>query len=499
MIKEMELTNLDIIIDKVHGELIQSITQEIIIFFDKKGIIKECNVTGIKKLGYSQDEIVGKYIGEILTDVFSIDDNGHISFEKVNGGESILSVMYRKNMTCFDVQARIASKISDDNRYTGAVCAIETSLIKSAEKQMNIAKEEQKKTEQIRTEFVANVTHELRTPLNGIIGHVKDLRESGLNSEQIRTIEIIEHCADNMMKLINNILDFSKLEAGKYLLDEQECKFSKFIDNIVATHIKNIDEKGLKLVLNVAKDIPEYVLCDELALSRILNNLMSNAVKFTAVGNVILQIMKASETDDYVELFFMVIDSGIGISEEEKTKLFKEFSQVDASVTRKYGGTGLGLAITKQLVEMMNGKIYVESTKGEGSTFSFNIILKKSDKAGNIDENNFTYTDVVAHSNGQLFEQSDISDVCKFGTVANFAEIHKNVDKLAITIELNNYEKAEMFASNIKELVAGQSEDLDKLLFKLILTIRKANYEKAITILGNVKEMLSSITEEEFR
>lgn len=496
----MESTNLDIIIDKVHGELIQGITQEIIIFFDRKGIVKECNVTGVKKLGYSQDEIIGKYIGEILTDVFTIDDNGNISFEEIgNDRQSIFSVMYRKNMTCFDVQARIAYRISEQDIYTGAVCAIEISMIKSAEKQMTLAKEEQKKTEQIRTEFVANVTHELRTPLNGIIGHVKDLRESGLDEGQIRSIEIIEHCADNMMKLINNILDFSKLEAGKYLLDEQECKFSKFIDNIVATHIKNIDEKGLRLVLNVAKDIPEYVMCDELALSRILNNLMSNAVKFTAVGNIMLQIMKANETDEYVELFFMVIDSGIGISEEEKTKLFKEFSQVDASVTRKYGGTGLGLAITKQLVEMMNGKIYVESTKGEGSTFSFNVILKKSDKTGNIDENNFTFTDVVAHNNGQVFEQSDISDVCKFGTAANISEIHKNVDKLAITIELNNYEKAEMFASNVKELVAGQREELDKLLFKLILTIRKANYEKAVNILSSVKEMLSSITEEEFR
>lgn len=490
---------MDIIIDRVHGELVQSITQEIIIFFDVKGIIRECNVTGLKRLGYSQEEIVGKYVGEILTDVFSIDDNGDIAFEHMDNEQSILGVMYRKNMTCFDVSARIGAKWSDNGVYTGAVCAIETSLIKSAEKQMTLAKEEQKKTEQIRTEFVANVTHELRTPLNGIIGHVKDLRQSGLDDNQIRSIEIIEHCSDNMMKLINNILDFSKLEAGKYILDEQECMFSKFIDNIVATHIKNIDEKGLRLVLNVADDIPEYVMCDELALSRILNNLMSNAVKFTAVGNIMLQIMKANETDEYVELFFMVIDSGIGISEEDKTKLFKEFSQVDASVTRKYGGTGLGLAITKQLVEMMNGKIYVESTKGEGSTFSFNVILKKSDKAGNINEKNFTFVDVVKKEHGQVFDQSDISDVCRFGTEANLAEIHKNADKLAITIELHNFEKAERFVANLKELVTGQSEELDKLLFKLILTIRKCNYEKAVAILDKAKELLAGITDEEFR
>jgi len=386
--------------------------------------------------------------------------------------------------------------LSEDNVYTGVVCAIETSLVKTAEKQMTLAREEQKKTEQIRTEFVANVTHELRTPLNGIIGHVKDLRLSNLDDNQTRSIEIIEHCADNMMKLINNILDFSKLEAGKYLLDEQECMFSKFIDNIVATHIKKIDEKGLRFILNIANDIPEYIMCDELALGRILNNLMSNAVKFTSVGNVMLQIMKAGETDEYVELFFMIIDSGIGISDEEKTKLFKEFSQVDASVTRKYGGTGLGLSITKQLVEMMNGKIFVESTKGEGSTFSFNVILRKSDKLGNIDENNFTFSDVSLHSGNHMLEQSDVFDVCKFGTEANIKEINKNVEKLTITLELNNYDKAEMFASNIKELVAGQCEELDKILFKLILTIRKSNYEKSVTILDKVKELLNSIMTE---
>ena len=371
-------------------------------------------------------------------------------------------------------------------------------MIKSAEKQLNIAKEEQKKTEQIRTEFVANVTHELRTPLNGIIGHVKDLRNSGLDDNQIKSIEIIEHCADNMMKLINNILDFSKLEAGKYLLDEQECRFSKFIDHIVATHIKTIDEKGLKLVLNVDETIPEFVMCDELALGRIVNNLMSNAVKFTSVGNIMLQITKAGETEDYIELFFMVIDSGIGISEEEQTKLFKEFSQVDASVTRKFGGTGLGLAITKQLVEMMNGKIFVESTKGEGSTFSFNVILRKSDKAGNIDENNFTFDNSVSRIQGGMDCQEEFLLVNKFGTRENFEEIRKNMDKLAITIELNNFEKAEMFASNVKELVAGQNEELEKNLFRIILMIRKGNYEKSAALYDTIKGILGEITGENF-
>ena len=478
---------------KRYCSLLYEITEEIIIFFDIKGRVISANNAACVKLGYDQKEICGVGIMDIFDGTFCCNDYGNIVVPDMEADGTLMSVMYKKNLTCFDVQLRVKTWIDDMGSYVGAVSANETVLIKSAEKQLNIAKEEQKITEQIRTEFVANVTHELRTPLNGIIGHVKDLRSIGLNDNQISSIEIIEHCADNMMKLINNILDFSKLEAGKYLLDERECQFSKFVDHIVATHIKTIDEKGLRLVLNVAKDIPEYVICDELALSRIVNNLMSNAVKFTSVGHIMFQITKASETDSYVELFFMVIDSGIGISEEEKSKLFKEFSQVDASVTRKFGGTGLGLSITKQLVEMMNGKINVDSTKGLGSTFSFNVVLKKSDKSENIDENNFTFSENVSRMEGEIEESNDFFEVNKFGSEENLSEIRKNMEKLAITIEMHSFEKAETFASNVKELVQGQDEELDRLLFRIILTVRKSNYEKSAQLLEQLKEKVSQI------
>lgn len=473
--------------------LLYEITDEIILFFNIKGKVISANNAACTKLGYDYKEICGMGVIDIFDGAFSSNDYGNVVVPDMNDDGTLMSVMYKKNLTCFDVQMRVKTWIDDMGSFVGAVSANETVLLKSAEKQLNLAKEEQKITEQIRTEFVANVTHELRTPLNGIIGHVKDLRSIGLNDNQESSIEIIEHCADNMMKLINNILDFSKLEAGKYLLDEGECQFSKFVDHIVATHIKTIDEKGLKLMLNVDRDIPEYVICDELALSRIVNNLMSNAVKFTSVGHIMLQITKASETDSFVELFFMVIDSGIGISEDEKAKLFKEFSQVDASVTRKYGGTGLGLSITKQLVEMMNGKINVDSTKGLGSTFSFNVVLKKSDKSENIDENNFTFSDNVSRMEGEIDEANDFFEVNKFGSEENLLEIRKNMDKLAITIEMHSFEKAETFASNIKELVQGQDEELDRLIFRIILTVRKSNYEKAVDLLDQLKEKISYI------
>ena len=147
---------------------------------------------------------------------------------------------------------------------------------------------------------------------------------------------------------------------------------------------------------------------------------------------------------------------------------------------------------------MINGKIFVESTKGEGSTFSFNVILRKSDKAGNIDENNFTFDNSVSRIQGGMDCQEEFLLVNKFGTKENFEEIRKNMDKLAITIELNNFEKAEMFASNVKELVAGQNEELEKNLFRIILMIRKGNYEKSAALYDTIKGILGEITGENF-
>ena len=142
---------------------------------------------------------------------------------------------------------------------------------------------------------------------------------------------------------------------------------------------------------------------------------------------------------------------------------------------------------------MMNGKINVDSTKGLGSTFSFNVVLKKSDKSENIDENNFTFSENVSRMEGEIEESNDFFEVNKFGSEENLSEIRKNMEKLAITIEMHSFEKAETFASNVKELVQGQDEELDRLLFRIILTVRKSNYEKSAQLLEQLKEKVSQI------
>ena len=180
-----------------------------------------------------------------------------------------------------------------------------------------------------------------------------------------------------MSSIINNILDFSKLEAGKLTLEEKEFDFYKMMDNVITTHIATVNKKELKLNVYVDEKIPQIVVGDELRLNRILNNLLSNAVKFTSVGYVNVSVSKTMQVNDEVELFFIVKDSGIGISKEEQDKLFQSYSQVDASITRRFGGTGLGLAISKKMVEMNDGTISIDSEFGEWTEVTIKLVLSR--------------------------------------------------------------------------------------------------------------------------
>ena len=227
---------------------------------------------------------------------------------------------------------------------------------------------------------------------------------------------------------------------------------------------------------------------DELRLTQILNNLVSNAIKFTSVGQVVINVIKSLDMSDEIELFFMVIDSGIGISDEERDKLFKSFSQVDASITRKFGGTGLGLSIVKNLVEMMNGDINVESEKGKGSTFSFTVRLKKVNAT---EEQSHTHVEKnYAFNIGDVPDEDDTASIFHLGTEENLKEIDMNMEKLVLCIEMENWEKADAFADNVKQLVADDPINLKRKAFRLQMTLRKGVHDVAINEYTVLKEAI---------
>lgn len=444
---------------------------DMIISFDDRGVISFGNKSAETLLEFEK-QLVGTHISEIFPNEFSETEDGFITNIRLGTNELFELMAYRLNKTCFAVEARF-SDLNEDFEY---VCVMkDVSNRKYLEKRVKQVEQDAADALKVKSEFVANVTHELRTPVNGLLGNTRELISIIEDDKCQKILDLMERSCNDMHSLINNILDFSKLEAGKFTLEKREFDFRKMVDYVKANHVHKITEKGLEFFVTISPEVPSMIIGDELRIVQILNNLLSNATKFTSVGKVAVEIVKTAQIDKRAELFFLVTDTGVGIAPGDLDKLFKSFTQVDSSISRKYGGTGLGLNISKQLVEMMGGTITVQSELNQGTMFSFSVWVDLPE-AEQMKE--AITVDRIAFLTGAKQRNDEENSLKEFGSEDNKAELDKNLSKLILCVEMDNWEKAENFMTAIKQLTDAAPQEIRTASLRLKMAVQKGDYDK---------------------
>ena len=284
--------------------------------------------------------------------------------------------------------------------------------------ELELAKFHAEQSSKSRSEFLANMSHEIRTPMNGVLGMMELLKETALNEQQLEYVGVAENSGNIMLVIINDILDLSKVESGKLVIEDEKFNLQETIDDLVSLFSKELKEKGVDLLVSIDSDIPNHLLGGQTRFSQVLINLLGNAKKFTNSGEISLTLTLNNISNDDVDLLVSVKDSGIGIAEKSIDKIFESFEQAEINTTRHYGGTGLGLTLCKKLINMMGGDIHVKSKLGEGSDFYFNIKMKQISEEENTVHHRRA-SDFNYNANVLVVEDNEVNQMVATGMLKN--------------------------------------------------------------------------------
>ena len=331
-------------------------------------------------------EIVSNTYKTFETDSTGIDKSTQIRETKNHQVVKNLETQYDIHQQAIK---RIKNKSSTLNngskhKYTNedlidAVNQLEKQIYKSKELESELlkAKELAERASHAKSDFLSVMSHEIRTPLNAIIGIAHLMMNDELPLAQMENLRTLNISAENLLNLINDILDFNKIEEGKVMLSEKNTDLQQLVTNIKLANRIRAEERGNILKVVLSGDLPRFVISDDMRLGQVLNNLVSNAIKFTRNGSVTIEVTQTKSAEGMADIRFSVTDTGIGIAKEKQQLIFDYFSQADSEITREYGGSGLGLAIIKRLLKLMNSDVFLQSEPGLGSRFYFSLSLKK--------------------------------------------------------------------------------------------------------------------------
>src|ERR1700730_12662381 len=343
-----------------------------VMVLDAERKVQLCNPAFEHLFQYTRQEVIGKPVDGLLADGDLLLEAQSISLQaRSDRVVSLVTRRRRKDLTLVDVELHTVGLLVNAELQGSLVIYQDISVRKRAEEAMQHAKEAAEAASRAKSEFLANMSHEIRTPMNGIMGMTELVLDTELDSEQREYLNMAKLSADSLLSLINDILDYSKIEAGKLEIEAIDFNLGDIIGDTMKALSLRAHQKGLELAYDVQPDNPSALVGDPGRLRQIIVNLVGNAIKFTEKGELIVYVKVDSRTKNDIKLHFTIADTGIGIPAEKQSAIFEAFTQADGSMSRTYGGTGLGLTISSRLVGFMRGRIWVESELGMGSRFHF--------------------------------------------------------------------------------------------------------------------------------